>query len=125
MTTMDFTRGADGRQPHWPPQYVDLLDGGTLHDWDDAVPAAEDEPPDEPMTYRERAWDICDEYGGIDDLLDRMWLHLGGQPDEPGPPAPARAGEVQCEDCGQRPGEIQSNFRGWVCWPCYEGYEDG
>lgn len=122
----DLLHDPDGQPLNWPPQYVDLADGGTLHDWDDLVPPeASGEPTGERITWRQLAWDIADEYGGIDDLLSRMWLHLGGEPPGEEPQASVRPGGKTCEGCGQRPGQIMSNVDGWLGWPCYEDLEDG
>lgn len=61
---------------HWPPCYIDV--NGEERDWDDLVEQDEDAGDEGArMTYRELAYEICDEWGGIEDFLDRQWLYHG------------------------------------------------
>ncbi len=65
--------------PNWPPVYVD--DEGERHAWHAMAltdPDAEDDGGD-PMTYRDLAYNIADQWGGIDDFLDAQWLRQGGR----------------------------------------------
>ncbi|MEV1315397.1 hypothetical protein AB0J14_04850 [Micromonospora arborensis] len=63
----------------WPPVYVD--DDGDRHNWDAMAPTDPDiEYEDgDPMTYRDLAHNIADQWGGIDDFLDAQWLRQGGR----------------------------------------------
>lgn len=77
----------------WPPMFVD--ESGDEHNWGDTVPPDEAEVDDgsPPLTYRELAHEIADQYGGIEDFLAHQWLRQGEQPE----PEPERS---TCPECG-------------------------
>lgn len=60
----------------WPDCYID--EEGQAHDWDDPVPVEDEDTDEEPMTYRELAYDLASAQGiDIEDFLARQALRRG------------------------------------------------